>query len=472
MTAAAARPSLSILRALTFAATSLPIQAMAIAMAVYLPRHFASHLGVNLALVGTAFFIVRTIDIPVDGLFGWAMDKTRTRLGRYRVWTALGAPVLMAGVYALFFAPQEIGLVYLVAWLLVLYCGNSMLDLSHRAWAATLAPRYDDRSRLFGVLTAVGVLGSASVIAIPILNEARGVTDAANIEMMGWFILLLTPLAISLAIVTTPERLAPSAPGRGFKLRDYAALIARPTFLRLILADLCLSFGPGWMAAIYLFFFTDSRGFTSGQASMLLAAYILAGIIGAPIIARIAVKISKHRAVMLTTTGYSLTLVTFMAIPKGNLLIGLASLFTAGVFASGFNLLTRAMTADIADEVRLEQGQERSGLLYAMTTMTTKIAGAVSIGATFWVLALVGYKAADGAVNTPEAIRNLELVYIVGPVACVMLGGLCMVGYKLGSDRHADIRRQLDARDALYDEAPIIETLTQAPAARSEPGAA
>ena len=73
----------------------------------------------------------------------------------------------------------------------------------------------------------------------------------------------------------------------------------RPTFLRLILADLFLSFGPGWMSAIYLFYFTDCRGFTTGQASILLATYILAGIIGAPAIARIAIRLSKHRTVMM-----------------------------------------------------------------------------------------------------------------------------------------------------------------------------
>nr|QQZ51332.1 MFS transporter [Phenylobacterium glaciei] len=67
--------------AIAFAATSLPLSAVAIAISVYLPRHYASHLGIDLALVGAAFFIVRMIDIPVDGLLGWAMDKTRTRWG-------------------------------------------------------------------------------------------------------------------------------------------------------------------------------------------------------------------------------------------------------------------------------------------------------------------------------------------------------------------------------------------------------
>ena len=159
-----------------------------------------------------------------------------------------------------------------------------------------------------------------------------------------------------------------------------------------------------------------------------------------------------------------------MAIPQGNMLIGAIPMFMAGFMAAGFNVLTRAMTADVADEVRLEQGKERSGLLYAITVMTTKIAGAFSIGLTFWVLSKVGYLAADGATNTPEAIHNLELAYLIGPVVFVMLGGACMIGYKLGAERHAEIRAELDARDALYDEAPIIESVTGEAAIVTPPG--
>ena len=442
-----------------FAATSLPIQAVVIAVAVYLPRHYASHLGVSLAAVGGAFFIVRMIDIPVDGLLGWVMDKTRTKWGRYRLWTVVGAPFLMASMYWLFMPAEGVGIGYLIFWLLVMYLGTSILSLSHAAWAATLAPAYNDRSRVFGIMTAVGVLGAAAVLAIPIIAEARGLPDSGNVETMGWFILALTPIAVGLVVWRTPERIAPDIPGHQFKLRDYWSLVSRPSMARILAADLCLALGPGWMSALYLFFFTDSRGFTTGQASILLAVYILAGFAGAPMMGRLAMMISKHRAVMVATTGYSLVLISLMAIPKGNMLIAIFPMFLAGFLAAGFNVLTRAMTADIADEVRLEQGRERSGLLYAITTMTTKIAGAFSIGLTFLVLEAVGYQAKEGVVNTPQAIHNLELAYLIGPVVFVMLGGACMIGYGLDAKRHADIRRQLDERDALYTETVTVETL-------------
>lgn len=125
---------------LAFSATSLPLHAAYLATAVYLPRHYAAHLGLDLALVGAAFFLVRMIDIPIDGILGWAMDKTRTRFGRYRVWTLIGAPILMASLLWLYSPPEGVGRAYLVLCLLGMYLGTSILHLSQAAWAATLAP--------------------------------------------------------------------------------------------------------------------------------------------------------------------------------------------------------------------------------------------------------------------------------------------------------------------------------------------
>jgi Na+/melibiose symporter-like transporter len=145
-------------------------------------------------------------------------------------------------------------------------------------------------------------------------------------------------------------------------------------------------------------------------------------------------------------------------------------MFVAGFFAAGFTVLTRAMTADVSDEVRLEQGKERAGLLFALTTLTNKIAGAFSIFLTFQVLSRTGYDARAGAVNSAEAIRAMEIAYLAGPLIFVTIGGACFIGYRLTAERHAEIRRQLEARDAslsddhvFYDEAAILESVTGEP---------
>ena len=140
-------------------------------------------------------------------------------------------------------------------------------------------------------------------------------------------------------------------------------------------------------------------------------------------------------------------------LPKGSLIPAAIIMFSLGFLAAGFVLLGRAMCADAGDAIRLAKGKHQQGLLYAMMTSVEKIASALSIGLTFTILSMVGYNAKEGAHNTPAAIHNLELVYLLGPIFFVMLGGACYIGYKLDSKRHAEIRAALDERDALTPQA-------------------
>jgi GPH family glycoside/pentoside/hexuronide:cation symporter len=462
--AAARGAPLSLGGILAFSATSLPVSALVLAVAVQLPRYFASHLGVSLAVVGAAFGTVRAIDIWLDPALGLAMDRTRSPFGRYRLWMVIGAPVLMVALYMLFHAPEGADKLYLIVWLLVMYLGMSILLLSHSAWAATLATSYQQRSRIFGVLAAVGVVGAVAVLAIPIIMSQMHHTDAEGVQAMGWFIIGAVPIAVALVVTTTPERINRDVDGAPFRLRDYGALFTRGNVLRILGADLCVTLGPGWMAALYLFFFKDFLHFTTTQANLLLMVYVLAGFAGAPATAWLANRISKHRALILATTGYSLGLTTLLVVPKGSVLVVAPMMFVLGALASGFGVMVRAITADIGDEIRLEGGKEQIGLLYALTNATTKLAGAFSIFLTFNVLAAVGYNPKEHAVNTVAQIRGLELAYMIGPVVFVMLGGACFLGYKLDASRHAEVRRKLEERDAVYDEAAVLETLTGEPA--------
>jgi Na+/melibiose symporter-like transporter len=146
-------------------------------------------------------------------------------------------------------------------------------------------------------------------------------------------------------------------------------------------------------------------------------------------------------------------------LPKGDLIPAAIIMFALGFLAAGFVLLGRAMCADVGDAIRLAKGRHRQSVLYAMMTSVEKIASALSITLTFTILAFVGYQAKEGAHNTPAAIHNLELVYLLGPITFVMLGGACYLGYKLDHKRHAEIRAQLDARDAPFEAAATLESL-------------
>ncbi|OIQ64773.1 putative symporter YagG [mine drainage metagenome] len=316
---------------------------------------------------------------------------------------------------------------------------------------------------MFGVVAMLGVIGAVIVLLFPILAGRFGRTGAQSVQDMGWFIFWLTPITIVICALRTPERITRDHGAEQFRFRDYLSLLIKPDLLRLFLGQMALTLGPGWMSALYVFFFTDSRGYSLGVASLLLLLYVLAGVAGAPLTAKLAQRLGKHRALMVTTTAYSIGLCMVMVVPKGNVILALPVMFWCGFMAAGFDLMIRAMLADVADEVRLEQGKERLSLIYALNTLAAKIALAFSIGLTFPLIGKLGYVAEEGYRNTPQAIHVLEIAYIVGPILFVMLGGVCVMGWRLTEARHAEIRRQLDAQDGAprveYEEAPIIDSL-------------
>jgi Na+/melibiose symporter-like transporter len=455
---------------IAFAIAALPAASLSLPLSVYLPNYYASHLGLNLALVGATFSAVRLIDIFFDPVIGVAIDATRTPFGRFRPWMLASIPVLMLSIYMIFMAPVGASTLYLLGWLLVMYAGYSMVVLAHSAWAAALAPKYHQRSLIYGVMQATGVFGTVSVLALPPVLVAMGNNSTASgVQAMGLFIVAIVPLTIALCSFAVRE---PARVEKREKLgwRDYYNLIARPSMLRVLASDLFLALGPAITAVLYLFFFTQVMGYTRNTTTLLLLLYILAGIVGAPFWAQVAKRRGKHRTVMTACVLYGLAQALVFFQPPANLMFMIPGMFFAGFVVSAFTFLIRAMIADIGDEVRLDIGKDRTALLYALITSTSKVGSTLAAGIVFPIIYYFGFNPKEGIVNTPEALDALTACYVIVPVLTMFVGAACLWGYKLDEATHDGIREELRVRDeALQGAEGTIESLTggtlpQAPA--------
>jgi glycoside/pentoside/hexuronide:cation symporter, GPH family len=267
----------------------------------------------------------------------------------------------------------------------------------------------------------------------------------------------MTPITVILAALLTPEQINPDAPSLRAPIRDYIDLVKRPELIRLFVMTFGTNLGPGWMANLYIFFFTLARGFTVGQASLLLIAYVIAGALGAPLIGLLAGRFSKHRTLIAATICYSLGLCTVLIVPKGAFWATLPVMIWCGYWGAGFDLMTSAMMADVGDQVRLEQGKERMSLLYAVISLAQKLAAAGAVWIAYQVLAQIGFVPSLGVHNTAAAINGLQLCFLLGPIFWVAVGGVSCIGWKLDAQRHAEIRTELEARDSALMGAAFSE---------------
>jgi Na+/melibiose symporter-like transporter len=422
-----------------FIGPCLPLAGVGLPLVVHLPTYYARDLGLPLSGVGLAFLMVRLVDIAFDPALGTLMDRTRSRLGRFRPWLIASAPVLMLASALLFMASPGVSLAYLWIGLLVAYLGFSMGSLSQQAWASVLSPDYDERSRIYGWWQAGNVLGILLILLLPPLVEIvfKG-TRVDGVRAMGWFIIALLPITVGAAVWRVGEPAV--AEGPKVTLADYREVLGNESVRRLVLTDLLLGWAPGITGALFLFYFDQVKGVPETQANLLLLVYFVAAMIGAPLWSVLAVRIGKHRALAVNTAAIIATLLVVWLTPMKSFALAAVVMALAGLPYSGSALL-RAMLADAGDELRLTTGVDRAGLLYSLLTATNKIGTALAL-VSFVILDAVGFKA-SAAHNPPAAIAGLQALFVGAPALLSLLAAVVILGYRLDAGRHAEIRAAL-----------------------------
>ena len=431
-----------------FIGPCLPLAAISLPFVVYLPPYYAGTLGLDLGTVGLIFFLVRLFDMPLDPVLGHLMDETRGRFGRYRPWVVAGGFVMMLTAFAVYMAEPGLSAAQAFIQLMLLYVGYSLTGVGQAGWGASLSNDYNERSRIFGWWQAANLFGMVVVLSLPpLVGYLTGRADAAQgIHAMGWYVILLAPLTTLVMAAGVPERPAPADRPKP-KLADFAALARSDLVRKLMAIDLLIGIGPGITGAMFIFFFEHRLGFSPTEAGLLLLFYFVAGFAAVPFWAWLAVRIGKHRAGMVAALAYCVTQAGITMMPGGQFALAAAGMVIAGIpYAAGLFLL-RAMLADVADVDQLETGLDRNGLLQAVLTTTSKIAHAAPIVIVYPILQWIGFQPAPGASNTPEAIREMTLLFAIAPVALMSLAGWLMWRWPLGPERHAAVQAALAARD-------------------------
>lgn len=422
-----------------YSGITMPMAAMGMPVAVYLPRFYSEGMGLSLATVGLIFTLARMWDVVTDPLMGMAIDRFDTRWGRRKHWVALAIPILMLSVWMVFMPnPDSVTPAYLMFWLLVLYIGYTMLVISHLSWGAELSTSYDARSRLFGWREVYTIAGMTIVLAIPAFLELSGEPDqATKVASMGWFCLILFPLLALPLLIWVPDSKGATANSIPFQ-QALGLIVQNRVLWRLLIADLMTGLGTAVSGALYIFFAANYFQLPE-LASIALLFYFLASFFAMPLWLRLAYRFGKDSALKIAlvyAVVINLGVIPFAEAGNATVLWAFTILFGAAFGAAP--TLLRSMMADLTDQDELKSGQKRSGLYFAMLTTTSKAGAAFGVGASFSILELAfGFQ--PGIVNSPEALEGLLITYTVGFALPMFVGYLALIGYPLTREKHDEI---------------------------------
>ena len=150
---------------------------MGLLFGTYLMKFATDVLLIAPAVMGGLLAASRFWDAISDPLAGYLSDRTRSPVGRRRIWMYAAAIPMGAGLVMIWSPPLALEGLWLVAWMgaaLLLYeTASTAFFVPHGALGVELTPNYHDSTRLFGWSHMIGAIGMvAGLGSLQLMNVA------------------------------------------------------------------------------------------------------------------------------------------------------------------------------------------------------------------------------------------------------------------------------------------------------------
>lgn len=433
---------------LFYGLSDMPIQVASLPVSAFIPNYYGADLGLSLAAVGTVWLFARLFDAVLDPLIGYASDRTETRFGRRRVWMVAAVPILMLSVYMIFFPAPPVTATYLLFWMVVFWFGWTMLFIPYYAWAAELSPDYHERSSIVGWRAGLGLAASVLSKLIPVMALiffGVGGTPAV-VAIIGIILLVLLPVCVGLTVWQVPER-TDVQPVSMPVLKGIRIMLTNGPFKRLVIAFFFQFTGIAFASATIVFYIRGVLHEEEGSILMLLI-YYSASLCGVPFWVRLSKLIGKHKAWIASLMVYPVFSPFYLLLGPGDFYWMLPIAVVTGFASGSFFTLPHSMKADVIDLDTIRTGEDRAAWYFAVWSFIMKIALSVGPWLSLTSLAFIGFDATPGAINAPEQLLGLKLVFALSPPVFFVIAAYFAYNYPITEERHSRMRSALERRRA------------------------
>ena len=437
---------------LPFALISIPLSMGGLPLALYLTPYYSRELGISLASIGVIVLLTRITDVITDPLIGSLSDATPHRYGRRSLWIMIGLPIMGLSTVAVFSPSGDVDHYYLFFSVAFLYLGWTLIGIPLSAWAAELSPDYHERSRITGARSLAGSLGLLLVMALPLLMAflaARGysyfVPDSPGslqpmLRIVAWSTVGCLCVFGPLLILLVPQ--PRFSQKNSLDLRVALKLVwNNKPFLRLMAAGVTNHVGWYCISTLYVFFLSYYLGANTQQWSALLIVYFSFGVIGTPLIVKLAAKVNKHKLMAGLSMYMVVVFSTVLLMEPGQWQYYIFIQVFCGLVANIGSVLVPSMAADVIDQDTLESGQQRGALFMALWGTADKVALAVAAGLTLPLLQFLGFD--PTVVNDGQGLQALHYTFTLIPVFFLTWSAWLIWRFPITRDLQESVRSRI-----------------------------
>ena len=431
----------------------------------FLLYYYTDVAGLSAAAVATMFFVVRLWDAVADILSGRLVDRTMTRMGKFRPFLLFGAVPLLFLSFLTFHVPGSLDtgakLLYAYVTYAALGLVYSMVNIPYGSLASAMTQSVRERAKLVSSRFFGGALGGIvlTYVIAPKISALKARKDSISpSEYHQQVQAIFTQTTLLFIVVGSAAFLLTFFLCREQVVRTQPRVSVKETW-----ETLRHNRPLGYLCVASFFYLIGL--FAVGGASAYYAQYVMGdikwlapitlvnsgiSIVAAPFIPALVDKFGKKALFqwcgLFTVVGG----VALFFTPAGAVAPALIFLGVKGVGAALINTVMFGLEADTVEYGEWRSGKRSEGATYALFSFTRKITQSIGGALGAAALSFGGYLSATAATPNPvqpdSAIMAIRVSMGLLPALAAVVAMLVFWRYPLTDQRFREIRNETELR--------------------------
>ena len=406
----------------------------------YLSIYLTNALGISPAFLLIITPLARLWDGFNDPMMGMIVDRTKTKMGKYRPWIITGATINAVVLCLLFnnpgFAAGSVGLYVYAAVLYVLWgMTNTLADIPFWSMVPSFASEEKDRNLVSTIARAFSGLGQGIIsiftsIAVAYLGGVAGskldamTSDTLSKGFGKWSIITAVGLIFfaAVSVLSTKERRIVVNNDK-FSFKGAISVIKQNDQLLVFMLFAMISNAGFYMTSgISSYYFTSVLGDLTLQSKFNLMGTV--GSVLAILVVPVCSKFMNNRSIYklslgMASAGYIGMAIMGYLIPGNVTLLGICYILTSLGTGSMFVNQT-VMLADCVDYGEYKTGKRNQSLTFSMKGFLQKMAYTIQAIIMYATFTVTGYDG-EAVVQTAQAQSAISFLMFIVPPAMMII---------------------------------------------------
>lgn len=425
------------------------------------PGFLALVVGISPFWIGAVMLIARFWDAFTDPIMGNLSDRTKSKVGKRRIYLIVASPFILISMYLLFF-PYEIAdeilrvIAVLLSYLLFTTVQTTVM-IPYYSLSSEISRDYQIRAQYNSVRLGFSIFSSILCVALPgIIVNMFADSPGVGYQVMSVSFGLLFALSVLVTGLFTREEIKTEPVKTKINIKEMIKPLGLKPFRQYLGMFLVLQMTMAIMSGLFFFyvdFYVVKSVTASGEASfigMVAAALMFSmQIVALPIYIKIIEKKSKAFAYRVGSFIWIVCGVLLFLIPvDSNPVFIFALAVIIGLGISGPGLVPHTMYGDVVDVGEVKFKNRLDGQMSGFTNFISKIAQAIGISSVMFIIGLAGFVekvpgGPDILAQPDSAMLAIRLIMMLAPLIFMGIGIYISLTYKIDYNKQQEIQRFL-----------------------------